>query len=115
MIEPLTEAGFDVVCPSLPGYGFSGKPTTTGWGVDKIAQAWDTLMTTRLGYDRYGAQGGDWGAAVTTQIGRNVGSCVGIHVNMPIAGPHADGIGEMTEDLQKAMARVEYYRKWDSG
>ncbi|OMB97278.1 epoxide hydrolase [Mycobacterium sp. NS-7484] len=114
VIEPLTEAGFDVVCPSLPGYGFSGKPTATGWGIEKIAQAWEELMT-RLGYDRYGAQGGDWGAAVTTQIGRNVGSCVGIHVNMPIAQPPADGIGEMTEDLQKALARMEYYRKWDSG
>ncbi|WP_273734531.1 epoxide hydrolase family protein [Mycolicibacterium septicum] len=114
VIEPLTEAGFDVVCPSLPGYGFSGKPRATGWGIGKTAQAWDTLMT-RLGYDRYGAQGGDWGAAVTTQIGRNVGSCVGIHVNMPIAQPPAEGIGEMTEDLQAALARIEYYRKWDSG
>ncbi|MCV7290459.1 alpha/beta fold hydrolase [Mycolicibacterium wolinskyi] len=114
VIEPLTEAGFHVVCPSLPGYGFSGKPTTTGWGIGKIAQAWDTLMA-RLGYDRYGAQGGDWGAAVTTQIGRNVGNCVGIHVNMPIAQPPAEGVGEMTEDLQKALARIDYYRKWDSG
>lgn len=114
VIEPLTEAGFDVVCPSLPGYGFSGKPTAAGWGIEKIAQAWNALMT-RLGYDRYGAQGGDWGAAVTTQIGRNVGSCVGIHVNMPIAQPPAEGIGEMTEDLQKALARIDYYRKWDSG
>ncbi|OBB97483.1 epoxide hydrolase [Mycolicibacterium peregrinum] len=114
VIEPLTEAGFDVVCPSLPGYGFSAKPSAAGWGIEKIAQAWDTLMT-RLGYDRYGAQGGDWGAAVTTQIGRNVGSCVGIHVNMPIAQPPAEGIGEMTEDLQKALARIDYYRKWDSG
>ena len=114
VIEPLTEAGFHVVCPSLPGYGFSGKPTTTGWGIGRIAQAWDTLMA-RLGYDRYGAQGGDWGAAVTTQIGRNVGNCVGIHVNMPIAQPPAEGVGEMTEDLQKALARIDYYRKWDSG
>lgn len=114
VIEPLTAAGFDVVCPSLPGYGFSGKPSTAGWGIEKIAQAWDQLMT-RLGYERYGAQGGDWGAAVTTQIGRNVGSCVAIHVNMPIAQPPADGMGEMTEDLQKALARIDYYRKWDSG
>jgi len=51
--------GFDVVCPSLPGYGFSGKPRGTGWSIDKIAVAWETLMG-RLGYDRYGAQGGDW-------------------------------------------------------
>ncbi|OKH72098.1 epoxide hydrolase [Mycobacterium sp. SWH-M3] len=124
VIEPLTEAGFHVVCPSLPGYGFSGKPTTTGWGIQRIAQAWDTLMV-RLGYDRYGAQGGDWGAAVTTQIGRNVGHrsrsggdlshCAAIHVNMPIAQPPAEGLGEMTEDLQQALARIDYYRKWDSG
>ena len=72
VIEPLTASGFHVVCPSLPGYGFSGKPSGTRWGVAKIAEAWETLMG-RLGYERYGAQGGDWGAAVTTQIGRNRG------------------------------------------
>jgi len=77
VIEPLTnpasgsaEDAFHVVCPSLPGYGFSGKPNRTGWGVEKIAEAWEPLMLA-LGYDRYGAQGGDWGAAMTTQIGRN--------------------------------------------
>ncbi|MGV0812213.1 epoxide hydrolase family protein [Mycolicibacterium boenickei] len=112
VIEPLAEAGFHVVCPSLPGYGFSGKPSATGWGVDKIAQAWDTLMV-RLGYDRYGAQGGDWGAAVTTQIGRNVGHCAAIHVNMPIAQPTS--LDDLTEDEQQALARVGYYRQQDSG
>ena len=86
VIEPLTAAGFDVVCPSLPGYGFSGKPASTGWGIEKVAQAWDTLMGS-LGYDRFGAQGGDWGAAVTTQIGRNGGRCAAIHVNMPLGFP----------------------------
>jgi hypothetical protein len=86
VIEPLTEAGFDVVCPSLPGYGFSGKPSTTGWGVEKIAAAWETLMD-RLGYQRYGAQGGDWGAAVTTQIGRNGGRCAATHT--PSSSRHA--------------------------
>ena len=98
VIEPLTE-DFHVVCPSLPGYGFSGKPSSTGWGIEKIAHAWDALMA-RLGYQRYGAQGGDWGAAVTTQIGRNGGSCIGIHTNMPVAFPsgglrqsHARGEG----------------------
>ncbi len=95
VIEPLVnppsgraEDAFHVICPSLPGYGFSGKPTGTGWGVEKIAEVWETLVG-RLGYDRYGAQGGDWGAAVTTQIGRNGGRCVGIHLNMPIAKPVA--------------------------
>ena len=74
VIEPLTnptahggraEDAFHVVCPSLPGYGFSGKPTTTGWGVFKIAEVFAELMA-GLGYDRFGAQGGDWGSAVTT-------------------------------------------------
>ena len=74
VIGPLTDPAahggdpadaFHVVCPSLPGYGFSGKPAAPGWGVERIADAWDELMA-RLGYDRYGAQGGDWGAVVTT-------------------------------------------------
>src|SRR5690242_4111510 len=72
IIDPLTEPtahggkasdAFDVVIPSMPGYGYSGKPTTTGWGPDRIARAWDVLMK-RLGYTRYVAQGGDWGAVV---------------------------------------------------
>jgi epoxide hydrolase len=92
VIEPFTdptahggraEDAFHVVCPSLPGYGFSGKPTATGWGVNKIAEAWDELMV-RLGYDRYGAQGGDWGSAVTRCIGSKRGHCVAIHTNMPL-------------------------------
>jgi epoxide hydrolase len=120
VIEPLVnppsgraEDAFHVICPSLPGYGFSGKPTGTGWGVEKIAQAWETLAG-RLGYDRYGAQGGDWGAAVTTQIGRNGGHCLGIHLNMPIAKPAA-GSGEITEDDQLALAAYVEHRKWGTG
>src|SRR6185312_2844582 len=89
VIKPLNNAGFHVVCPSLPGYGFSGKPSRTGWGVAKVAEAWETLMT-RLGYHRYGAQGGDWGGAVTTAIGRNGGHCAGIHLNFALAFPPAD-------------------------
>ena len=60
---------FDVVIPSMPGYGFSGKPTDTGWGPDRIAQAWAELMT-RLGYTRYVAQGGDWGSPVSSAMAR---------------------------------------------
>jgi pimeloyl-ACP methyl ester carboxylesterase len=112
VIEPLTAAGFDVVCPSLPGYGFSGKPMGTGWGVEKIADAWETLMG-RLGYERYGAQGGDWGAAVTTQIGRNGGRCAAIHVNMPLAMPPGS-LDNPTDDEKQALARIGYYRKWDN-
>jgi pimeloyl-ACP methyl ester carboxylesterase len=134
VIEPLTdptahggraEDAFHVVCPSLPGYGFSGKPTRTGWGIGKVAEAWETLMT-RLGYDRYGAQGGDWGGAVTTTIGRNAGDnhrsrdggdinhCVGIHLNMPIAFPPA-GMTTPTPEEQAALESMEQYQKWDSG
>jgi epoxide hydrolase len=121
VIEPLVnpasgrpEDAFHVVCPSLPGYGFSGKPAETGWGVGKIAQAWETLML-RLGYERYGAQGGDWGAAVTTQIGRNGGHCIAIHLNMPIARPAAGSGGDLTEDEQQALAAYAEHRQWGTG
>jgi pimeloyl-ACP methyl ester carboxylesterase len=121
VIEPLVnpasgraEDAFHVVCPSLPGYGFSGKPARTGWGVEKIARAWDTLMS-RLGYDHYGAQGGDWGAAVTTQIGRNRGHCIAIHLNMPIARPGTDSGGQLTEDEQQALVEFDEHRKWGTG
>ncbi|MGH3524295.1 MAG: epoxide hydrolase family protein, partial [Mycobacterium sp.] len=119
VIEPLVnptspEDAFHVVCPSLPGYGFSGKPTRTGWGVDKIAQAWETLMG-RLGYDRYGAQGGDWGAAVTTQLGRNGGHCIAIHLNMPIGRPPTGSNAEPTEDDQRALASFANHRRWGTG
>jgi len=74
---------FHVVVPSMPGYGYSGKPTTTGWDVAHIARAWDVLME-RLGYSRYVAQGGDWGAVVVDQMGVQAPSgLLGIHTNMP--------------------------------
>ena len=114
MIEPLTASGFHVVCPSLPGYGFSGKPSGTGWGVGKIAEAWDTLMG-RLGYERYGAQGGDWGAAVTTQIGRNGGRCAAIHLNMPLGFPPAGHGRADRRGTGRRWTALDYYRKWDSG
>ncbi|MEZ0365485.1 epoxide hydrolase family protein [Mycobacterium sp. pUA109] len=123
VIEPLTdptahggraEDAFHVVCPSLPGYGFSGKPAATGWGVERIAAAWETLMT-RLGYDRYGAQGGDWGSAVTTQIGRNVGHCAGIHVNMPIAAPPAEALKDPTDADRAALAAMKDHQRWGTG
>ena len=121
VIEPLVnppsgraEDAFHVVCPSLPGYGFSGKPSKTGWGVGKIAEAWETLMLS-LGYDRYGAQGGDWGAAVSTQIGRNRGHCIAIHLNMPIARPAAGSGGDLTVDEQQALAAYAEHRQWGTG
>ena len=112
VIEPLTQ-DFHVVCPTLPGFGFSGKPTAAGWTVERIALAWDTLMT-RLGYDHYGAQGGDWGAAVTTQIGRNGGGCIGIHLNMPIAGPTGD-LSDPSPEERDALAAQHHYQQWEAG
>jgi pimeloyl-ACP methyl ester carboxylesterase len=78
---------FHVVIPSMPGYGFSGKPTGTGWGPERMAQAWDQLMK-RLGYSRYVAQGGDWGAFVVDQLGLQApDGLLAIHTNMPATVP----------------------------
>ena len=112
VIEPLSR-DFHIVCPALPGYGFSGKPTSNGWTIERVAAAWDTLMK-RLGYDHYGAQGGDWGAAVTTQIGRNGLGCIGIHLNMPIAVPSGP-LNDPTPAELAALAAFTHYEKWDSG
>jgi pimeloyl-ACP methyl ester carboxylesterase len=106
---------FHVVCPSLPGYGFSDKPLRHGWDVDRIARAWAELMG-RLGYHRYGAQGGDWGATVTTSIGQqDVEHLAGIHLNMPVAVPDPATMGELSEAEQAALAALTHYDQWDSG
>jgi pimeloyl-ACP methyl ester carboxylesterase len=124
VIEPLTnpeqhggraEDAFHVVCPSLPGYGFSGRPSETGWGVEKIAGAWNQLMT-RLGYDRYLAQGGDWGSAVTTAIGiQNLGQCQGVHLNMVNAGAPKSALENPSERDKLALAGAQYYQQWGAG
>ena len=81
------EDAFDVVIPSMPGYGFSGKPTSTGWGPERMARAWAELMK-RLGYSRYVAQGGDWGAFVVDQMGLQAPpGLLAIHTNMPAMVP----------------------------
>jgi len=81
------EDAFDVVIPSMPGYGFSEKPTGTGWGVEKIGSAWDVLMK-RLGYKHYVSQGGDWGSVIADAMARQAPEgLLGIHVNMPATVP----------------------------
>jgi pimeloyl-ACP methyl ester carboxylesterase len=104
IIDPLTNPtahggsasdAFDIVIPSLPGYGFSGKPTTTGWDPIRTARAWTVLMQ-RLGYTRYVAQGGDWGNAVTEQMALlTPPGLIGIHTNMPATIP---------DDIAKTLA-----------
>jgi pimeloyl-ACP methyl ester carboxylesterase len=96
VIEPLTNPtahggnaadAFDVIIPSLPGYGFSSRPTDTGWDVERIGRAWDVLMK-RLGYDRYLAQGGDWGAGVVEAMARQAPrGLLAIHTNLPAVFP----------------------------
>lgn len=96
IIDPLTNPtahgrsasdAFDVVIPSMPGYGFSGKPTATGWGPQRIARAWITLMK-RLGYTKFVAQGGDWGAVITDVMAtQGDPALIGIHTNMPNGVP----------------------------
>ena len=123
VIEPLTHPdqfggdatdAFHVVCPSLPGFGFSGKPTRPGWGVDRIAQAWMALMA-RLGYDRYVAQGGDWGSAVTAGVGgSDVVHCRGIHVTLAMYTRPLI-LGEPTAQEVRALAGMKHYRQWESG
>jgi pimeloyl-ACP methyl ester carboxylesterase len=124
VIEPLTDPvahggdaadAFHVVCPSLPGYAFSGRPARPGWGLERTADAWDQLMT-RLGYARYGAQGGDWGAQVATGLGmRHPEHLAGIHLTMPIVLPDPDTMNDLTEQEQAALAAMKYYGDWDSG
>ena len=125
VIGPLTDPArhggdaadsFHVICPSLPGYGFSGKPGRPGWGVEHIADAWAELMG-RLGYQRYAAQGGDWGSTVTTALAiRHPERLAGIHLNMVTAFPDraARGAG-LTEREQAALASLAHYDKEDSG
>jgi len=106
---------FHVVCPTLPGYGFSGKPKQNGWTAEKIARAWSELML-RLGYQRYYAQGGDWGAVVTTAIGlQDTEHCHGVHLNMPVVRPDLSTMDSLTEEEKDGLAGMQHYQDWDSG
>ncbi|MFN3257601.1 MAG: epoxide hydrolase family protein [Ilumatobacter sp.] len=123
VVEPLTDPtkfggdpsdAFHVVAPSLPGYGFSAKPTETGWGVEKIGHAFSTLMA-RLGYDRYVAQGGDWGSAITNVIGAvDPEHCAAIHLTLAMGARPGD-LSNPTPDEVHTLERAAYYRDWDSG
>ncbi|MEM7003566.1 MAG: epoxide hydrolase [Pseudomonadota bacterium] len=123
VIGPLTEPtehggqaadAFHLVIPSLPGFGFSGKPTTTGWGIPKVGEVWAKLMA-RLGYARYLAQGGDWGSMVTSAIGAgDPEHCAGIHLNMVVVPPDANA-DDLTDLEKSALQGWQYYNDWDSG
>jgi pimeloyl-ACP methyl ester carboxylesterase len=124
IVEPLIdppsgEDAFHLVIPSLPGYGFSGRPEAPGWNPDRIARAWDELMH-RLGYAEYVAQGGDWGAVVTEALGRQAPDGLrAIHVNLPASTPPdveaaLNGtvpVPEMTEEEQAAFKGLAGARK----
>jgi pimeloyl-ACP methyl ester carboxylesterase len=122
VIEPLTnpelhggpaDQAFHVVAPSLPGFGFSGKPTETGWGVGKIAGVWAKLME-RLGYGSYVAQGGDWGAAITSALGAlDPERCAAIHITLAMGGSTPGEVS--TPEEEDAVERRRYYDQYDSG
>jgi epoxide hydrolase len=105
---------FRVVCPSLPGYGFSDKPAHPGWGIERIAAAWALLMD-RLGYERYGAQGSDWGTSVSASIGQHPGHVAGIHLTPPLAPSDPATFDGLTERERAALASLEHAAEWDSG
>jgi pimeloyl-ACP methyl ester carboxylesterase len=126
VIEPLVDPtahgasasdAFHVICPSMPGYGFSDAPRSPGFDVRSVAELWIRLLA-RLGYARYGAQGGDWGALVTNWIGAlDPTHCAGIHLNMLVALPPADPKAPegLTADEQKALADAAHFQAEETG
>ncbi len=124
VVGPLTEPekhggkasdAFHLILPSLPGYGFSGKPSETGWGVGRTSRAWVELMK-RLGYPRYVAQGGDWGAAVTNALGAIApDGLAAIHLNMPIAFANEEDQKNLTPTEEKILAEYGRFLKEESG
>ena len=106
---------FHVVCPSLPGYGFSDKPSEPGWDVERIADAWAALMA-RLGYTRYGAQGSDWGTSISACLAQqDPEHVVGIHLTPPLAPPDPETLEDLSERERAALASLEHAAAWDSG
>lgn len=120
LLDPVAYGGsaddaFHIVAPSLPGFGFSDKPHKPGMNVQKIATLFDNLMR-GLGYDRYVAQGGDWGSAVTTCIGgQNLGACAAIHVNMVRFLRLEGDENDPDPAAQTCLKMWQEYQDWDSG
>jgi pimeloyl-ACP methyl ester carboxylesterase len=105
------EDAFDVIAPSLPGYGFSEPPRTAGWDVRRTAHAFVELMR-RLGDARYGAQGGDWGAQIATRIASlDAEHCAALHLNMPIAAPPPDPLPLSDEEQADLATMVRFQRE----
>jgi len=121
LTDPVAQGGrladaFDVVIPSLPGFGFSSKPTTLGWNRERVADAWAILMA-RLGYPRFAAQGGDWGASVANHLAqRHPERTIGIHLNLVSVDP-PPGAGEPGADEHYAAWRTArgHRERWESG
>ena len=120
LVDPVAHGGdttdaFHVVVPSLPGYGFSGKPTETGWDVNRIAAAWEVLME-RLGYgENWLAQGGDWGAAITSRLGaRRHAGLASVHVNLPMVLPQSPAPPFSAEE-QAMLDAMAYYTAQEAG
>jgi epoxide hydrolase len=123
VIGPLTDPGrfgasrddaFHIVAPTIPGFGFSGPTREPGWDVRRVAAAWATLME-RLGYGRYGAQGGDWGSRISWELGRrDAAHVVGVHVNMLVAAIPPAGV-DLTDDERARVAWRHHFEDEMSG
>ncbi|GHH51034.1 epoxide hydrolase family protein [Streptomyces candidus] len=121
LLRPLTDPAdpadaFHVVCPSLPGFGFSDRPAAAGWTAERTARAWDVLMS-RLGYDSYFAHGVDWGSFITAILGEQDegrGRLRGIHVTMPFARPPQEQV-ELSERDLAGLARMKEFKEQESG
>ena len=119
VIAPLADGdragSFHVVCPSLPGYGFSGKPTEPGWDIHRIARAWTVLMR-RLGYERFAAAGGDWGTSISTSLAlQHPERLLGIHLVPPLAAAGPESSGELTDAERAALAELDERTRDGSG
>jgi pimeloyl-ACP methyl ester carboxylesterase len=126
IIGPLTDPGahggdpgdaFDLVVPSIPGFGFSGPTRSPGWNVPRVARAWDELMR-RLGYERYGAQGGDWGSGISRELGVLFPEqLIGVHLNMlsPYVAPGSEPPAGLSDSDRQRVERLRRFRRTGSG